>query len=134
MPSLPSDPQPDPLFAAAPDRRGTGSEKWDRWAGRDVIPTWVADMDFAAPEVVLDAIRARVPEIDAHSRAEFARRSVLYWLVTTGAGFSLVISAALGLVVGIVVTAVDIRRPTHIGGKLIHFIESVFGFHNFTNK
>ena len=60
MPSLPSDPQPDPLFAAAPDRRGTGSEKWDRWAGRDVIPTWVADMDFAAPEVVLDAIRARV--------------------------------------------------------------------------
>ena len=60
MPSLPSDPQPDPLFAAAPDRRGTGSEKWDRWAGRDVIPTWVADMDFAAPEVVLDAVRARV--------------------------------------------------------------------------
>jgi len=53
-------PQPDPLFAAAPDRHGTGSEKWDRWVGRDVIPTWVADMDFATPEVVLDAIRARV--------------------------------------------------------------------------
>jgi cystathionine beta-lyase len=51
---------PDPLFATAPDRHGTGSEKWDRWAGRDVIPTWVADMDFPAPEVVLDAIRERV--------------------------------------------------------------------------
>ena len=50
----------DPLFATAPDRRGTGSEKWDRWTGRDVIPTWVADMDFAAPDIVLDAIRARV--------------------------------------------------------------------------
>jgi len=54
------DPQPHPRFATAPDRHGTGSEKWDRWAGRDVIPTWVADMDFPAPEVVLDAIRARV--------------------------------------------------------------------------
>jgi cystathionine beta-lyase len=60
MPNVSSEPPPDPLFASAPDRRGTGSEKWDRWAGRDVIPTWVADMDFSAPEVVLDAIRARV--------------------------------------------------------------------------
>jgi putative ABC transport system permease protein len=59
-----------------------------------------------------DAIRARVPEIDAHTRAEFARRSVLYWLVTTGAGFSLVISAALGLVVGIVVTAQTLYATT----------------------
>ena len=54
------EPSPDPAFSSCPDRRGTGAEKWDRWAGRDVIPTWVADMDFAAPEVVLDAIRARV--------------------------------------------------------------------------
>jgi cystathionine beta-lyase len=50
----------DPLFATAPDRHATGSEKWDRWPGRDVIPTWVADMDFQAPAVVLDAIRERV--------------------------------------------------------------------------
>ncbi len=50
----------DPLFATAPDRHGTGSEKWDRWTDRDVIPTWVADMDFRAPEVVLEALRARV--------------------------------------------------------------------------
>ena len=56
MPHLAS----DPLFTTAPDRTGTGSEKWDRWAGRDVIPTWVADMDFRAPEVVLEAMRARV--------------------------------------------------------------------------
>ena len=56
---LPSQPI-DPLFATAPDRRGTGSEKWDRWTDRDVIPTWVADMDFRAPDVVLEAMRARV--------------------------------------------------------------------------
>lgn len=48
------------MFASCPDRRETGSEKWDRWAGRDVLPVWVADMDFRAPDVVLDAIRARV--------------------------------------------------------------------------
>ena len=59
-----------------------------------------------------DAIRQRVPEIDAHTRADFARRSVLYWLVTTGAGFSLVISAALGLIVGIVVTAQTLYATT----------------------
>jgi cystathionine beta-lyase len=53
----PSDPSP---FSACPDRRGTGSEKWDRWAGRDVLPVWVADMDFPAAEVILDAIRSRV--------------------------------------------------------------------------
>jgi len=50
----------DPDFADGPDRRGTGAEKWDRWAGRDVVPVWVADMDFRAPAVVLDAIRRRV--------------------------------------------------------------------------
>jgi cystathionine beta-lyase len=42
------------------DRRDTGSEKWERWAGRDVLPLWVADMDFAAPPPVLAALRARV--------------------------------------------------------------------------
>lgn len=41
------------------ERRGTDSIKWNRYAGRDVIPMWVADMDFAAPPAVLDAIRRR---------------------------------------------------------------------------
>ncbi|MCB1907006.1 MAG: PatB family C-S lyase [Rhodocyclaceae bacterium] len=42
------------------DRRAVPGEKWSRYEGRDVIPMWVADMDFAAPEVVLDAIRRRL--------------------------------------------------------------------------
>ena len=57
MSSAPTPPDP---FAEAPDRRGTGSEKWDRWQGRDVLPVWVADMDFRTADVVLDAIRSRV--------------------------------------------------------------------------
>ena len=50
----------DPLFAACPDRHGTGSEKWDRYAGRDLLPVWVADMDLVAPAEVLAALHARV--------------------------------------------------------------------------
>jgi cystathionine beta-lyase len=42
------------------ERRGTGSLKWLRYEGTDVLPLWVADMDFAAPPVVLDAIRTRL--------------------------------------------------------------------------
>jgi cystathionine beta-lyase len=42
------------------DRRGTSSEKWDRYADRDIIPLWVADMDFRSPPVVLEALHQRV--------------------------------------------------------------------------
>ncbi|WP_345793152.1 PatB family C-S lyase [Thauera sp. JM12B12] len=42
------------------DRRSLPSEKWGRYAGRDVLPLWVADMDFAAPPVVIDALHRRI--------------------------------------------------------------------------
>ncbi len=42
------------------DRRGTGSWKWTKADVDDVIPLGVADMDFASPPAVLDALRARV--------------------------------------------------------------------------
>ena len=47
-------------FDTAPDRTGTGSLKWDKYAGRDVVPLWVADMDFRSPPAVIEALRARV--------------------------------------------------------------------------
>jgi cysteine-S-conjugate beta-lyase len=50
----------DPWFASGPDRTHTSSEKWERWAGRDIIPAWVADMDFRSPQPVIDALNARV--------------------------------------------------------------------------
>lgn len=41
------------IFDRVVDRARTGSEKWERYAGLDVLPMWVADMDFrTAPEVV----------------------------------------------------------------------------------
>ena len=42
------------------DRRGTFSAKWDKYQGRDVLPFWVADMDFPAPQFLLDALAERV--------------------------------------------------------------------------
>ncbi|HEX8987724.1 MAG TPA: aminotransferase class I/II-fold pyridoxal phosphate-dependent enzyme, partial [Rhodocyclaceae bacterium] len=42
------------------DRSAGDSIKWDRYAGRDIVPLWVADMDFAAPPAVLEALRRRI--------------------------------------------------------------------------
>lgn len=42
------------------DRRGGDSLKWNRYAGRDVLPLWVADMDFAAPPALLAALERRI--------------------------------------------------------------------------
>ncbi len=42
-------------FTPSPD-----STRWLKYAGRDVIPLWVADMDFAAPPEVVDALQRRV--------------------------------------------------------------------------
>ncbi|OGN75705.1 MAG: hypothetical protein A2X25_02750 [Chloroflexi bacterium GWB2_49_20] len=41
------------------DRRNTNAIKWDAYSS-DVLPLWVADMDFAAPEPVLAALRVKV--------------------------------------------------------------------------
>lgn len=42
------------------DRRGSFSVKWDECPTPDVIPMWVADMDFKAAPFILDAVRKRV--------------------------------------------------------------------------
>jgi len=47
-------------FDRAPERRGTDSVKWGRYAGRDVLPLWVADMDFAVAPAIEEALQRRV--------------------------------------------------------------------------
>lgn len=42
------------------DRRGTSSLKWEKYAGRDVLPLWVADMDLPTAPFVVDAVRERL--------------------------------------------------------------------------
>lgn len=52
--------RPNPDFDTLIDRRGTSATKWERYAGRDILPFWVADMDFAMPPFIADAVRARL--------------------------------------------------------------------------
>ncbi len=54
-------------FDLAPNRRGTDCAKWDGVAaefgmtpGEDILPLWVADMDFSCAPEILDAVRAAV--------------------------------------------------------------------------
>ncbi len=46
-------------FDQVRERRGTDSRKWQKY-GDEVIPLWVADMDFPSPEPVLQALHERV--------------------------------------------------------------------------
>lgn len=47
-------------FDAPIDRRNSGSEKWDKYQGRDIIPLWVADMDFRSPPAIIEALHERI--------------------------------------------------------------------------
>ncbi len=48
------------IFDTVIDRKNTGSEKWDRcdeiFGGENLLPLWVADMDFRTPPGVVNAL------------------------------------------------------------------------------
>lgn len=46
-------------FDTPVERHGTGSMKWDKYKDKDIIPMWVADMDFRSPPAVIRAIQQR---------------------------------------------------------------------------
>jgi cystathionine beta-lyase len=77
-------------FDQVVDRRGTNSLKWTHY-GKDVLPLWVADMDFQAPEPVRQALHAAINhgvfgyELPSRKLAEAvaARMKILYqWEVS----------------------------------------------------
>lgn len=47
-------------FDTCPERSGYGSLKWDKYKGRDILPLWVADMDFITAPEILDALQKRL--------------------------------------------------------------------------
>ncbi|MCP4624186.1 MAG: putative C-S lyase [bacterium] len=49
-------------FDTVLERRGTASLKWEKYKDRDVIPLWVADMDFRSPPAVISALRQRIED------------------------------------------------------------------------
>ena len=102
-------------FDRAPERRGTDSQKWQKYAGRDVLPLWVADMDFVSPPPILEALRARV----GHGIFGYARPTAATVEAVTGAlaehhGWRVDpewIVWLPGLVVGLNVTALAFAGP-----------------------
>lgn len=56
-------------FETVPERLGTDSQKWQKYAGRDILPLWVADMDFKSSPAIISALQERV----AHGIFGYAR-------------------------------------------------------------
>lgn len=47
-------------FDTVIDRQRTSSSKWDKYQGQDILPMWVADMDFSVAEPILGALKDRL--------------------------------------------------------------------------
>lgn len=47
-------------FDESVERSGTDSHKWSKYAGRDILPLWVADTDFRSSPAVIEALHQRV--------------------------------------------------------------------------
>lgn len=68
------------------ERRGTGALKTDalkeRFGSEDLIPLWVADMDFATPDFILEALRKRLehPILGYTIEPEDYRAAIIDWL------------------------------------------------------
>ena len=107
------------------ERRGGDSLKWNKYAGRDVLPLWVADMDFAAPPAVLAALESRVAQgclgysvpwpglissVLDYMRQEYAWEVAPEWLVWLP-GLVTGINLACCAVPGGVLTATPIYPP-----------------------
>ena len=73
-------------FDAYVERRNTGCMKWDglkrRFGREDLIPLWVADMDFLSPPAVIDALveRARHGVYGYAIKTDRYTESIVQWL------------------------------------------------------
>ncbi|HWI37239.1 MAG TPA: aminotransferase class I/II-fold pyridoxal phosphate-dependent enzyme [Burkholderiales bacterium] len=55
--------------------------RWERYAGRDVIPLWVADTDFRSPAAVRTALARRAEEVLGYTAPpEALREAIVHYL------------------------------------------------------
>lgn len=112
-------------FDTVIDRSGGDSYKWNKYAGRDVVPLWVADMDFAAPPAVIEALHRRVDHgvfgyggpwpslvesVLEHLEREYGWRIEAEWLVWLP-GLVTALNVACRTVDGPVFTATPVYPP-----------------------
>lgn len=102
-------------FDTPPARPGTDSQKWQKYAGRDVLPMWVADMDFQSPPPLLAALHARVDHgIFGYARPTASTTEAIVAAMATRYGWTIDPSWLVwlpGLVVGLNVTAQAFAAP-----------------------
>jgi putative ABC transport system permease protein len=65
-----------------------------------------------SPEQVRDAIAAEVPHVEVLTTREFAIRTMKYWMLETGLGITVVVTAVLGLAVSAVVISQNLYALT----------------------
>jgi putative ABC transport system permease protein len=64
------------------------------------------------PEQVRDRLRAELPHAEVLTGREFATRTMAFWMLETGAGLTVVLSALLGLAVSAAVTSQTLYTVT----------------------
>ena len=64
------------------------------------------------PKELKQRLELRVRDVDVYTTSEFSRSTRFYWMFTTGAGLAVLIAAAMGLIVGVVVVAQTIYATT----------------------
>ena len=128
-------------FDSVIDRRSSDSFKWGKYAGRDILPLWVADMDFAAPPAVLAALHRRIEHgvfgyggpwpsltesVLAHLQGEYGWSIEPEWLVWLP-GLVTGLNVACRAVDGEVLTATPIYPPflsaPHFSGRKLNRVD-----------
>lgn len=80
------------------------ARRYDRRYSADEVTYVLARCDeHCSPEMVRDAIRRQVPSVECLTAGEFAQRTMAYWMLETGIGITVVITAILGFVVSAVI-------------------------------
>jgi cysteine-S-conjugate beta-lyase len=102
-------------FDTPTNRVGTDSQKWQKYAGRDVLPMWVADMDFKSSPAILAALHERVEHgIYGYARPTKATMDVMVAAMDSRYGWSIDPAWIVwlpGLVCGLNVTAQAFAEP-----------------------
>src|SRR5215212_7890725 len=102
-------------FDHPPERRGTDSQKWQKYAERDVLPLWVADMDFKSPPAIVAALHQRVEHgIFGYARPVKSTVDAVVDAMAARYGWQIDPSWIVwlpGLVVGLNVTAQAFAQP-----------------------
>jgi putative ABC transport system permease protein len=82
------------------------------------------------PQTVKRAIAEQVPDIEVCTTSEFANRTISYWMLETGVGITVVITAVLGFGVSAMVVSQTLFTVTN--DYLPHYaMLSALGFHRY---